>query len=68
MKFSIRNPFKRKTDPRVEEVIDAKIKSMRNKNAMADRIVKAMDGLKRTERRCGILDPYVGPERRHASA
>lgn len=65
MKF--RNPFKRKTDPKVEDVIEVKQASTDRKNAMAEKINKMMDDLKHTERRCGILE-YNGPERRQTHA
>lgn len=65
MKF--KNPFKRKTDPKLEEVFEARKRATRNKTAMADKIIKMVDDLK-VERRCHVIENYIGPERRQVSA
>lgn len=60
MKFG--NPFKRKTDPKMQEILDARKKATEEKLATAQKIIKMVDDLS-VERRCGVLD-YLGPERR----
>lgn len=67
MKIKFINPFKRKTDPTVHEVIEAKRTATDNKNAMAEKVIKMMREMQKPERRCGILD-YHGPERRQVNA
>ena len=66
MKFRMRNPFRRKTDPKLEEVYAARRRATENKIAAADHLIKLVDDL-HLERRCGVVENYVGPERRLAS-
>lgn len=64
MKF--KNPFKRKTDPKLEEVFEARKRASENKMAMAKKIIDMVDNLK-IERRCAVTE-YSGPDRRQAHA
>ena len=59
------NFFKRKTNPKMEEVYEARKKATDNKTAMADKLIKLVEDLD-IERRCGAVENYMGPERRTA--
>ena len=63
----LRNPFKRKTDPRIEEVYESRRKAIENKKAMADKIIEMVDHIS-VERRCGVMEGYAGQERRQVDA
>ena len=67
MKFKIKNPFKRKTDPKLQDVIDDKRKATQHMWDVSEKIRDIAKSIK-VERRCGIEDEYAGPERRQVHA